>query len=116
MSSWAEDAASGVSPDAEQAFARRREKRKDERKSEGGKWRNTSPGRLVLGHEIRSRGDDQGIGSGGDLCLWASRDVRPPGSACGSVPTFGGAREPDQHSGWEGTELVSTGRLESANE
>ena len=35
---WAEDAASGVSPDAEQAFDRRREKCKDERRSEGGEW------------------------------------------------------------------------------
>ena len=53
---------------------------------------------------------------GGDLCLWASRDVSFPGSACGSVPTFGGAREPDQRSGWYGTELVPTRRLESAND
>ena len=49
---WTEDAASGISPDAEQAFDRRREKRKDERRSEGGEWRNTSPDRLLLGHEI----------------------------------------------------------------
>ena len=60
--------------------------------------------------------DDQGIGRGGDLCLWASRDVRLPGSACGSIPTFDGAREPDQRSGRDGTELVSIRRLESANE
>ena len=32
-----------MSPDAEQAFDRRREKRKDERRSEGGERRNTSP-------------------------------------------------------------------------
>ena len=57
----------------------------------------------------------QGSGRGGDLCLWACRDVRLPGSACGSVPTFGGAREPVQRSGWDGNELVPKRRLESAN-
>ena len=34
--------------------------------------------------------------------------MRLPGSACGSVPTFGGAREPDQHSGWDGTEETTS--------
>ena len=61
-------------------------------------------------------GDDQGTGSGGDLCLWANRNVRLPGSACGTVPTFGGARQPDQRSGRDGTELVPKRRLESAKE
>ena len=40
------------------------------------------------------------------MSLWASRDVRLHGSACGSVPTLGGAREPDQCSGCDGTKLV----------
>ena len=31
-------------------------------------------------------------------------------------PALGGAREPDQHSRWEGTQLVQTRRLESADE
>ena len=31
-----------------------------------------------------------------------------PRSACGSVPAFGGAREPDQHSGWDGTEETTS--------
>ena len=52
VSCWSEDDASEVFPDAEQAFDRRREKHKDERRSEGGEWRNTSTDRLVLGHEI----------------------------------------------------------------
>ena len=47
---------------------------------------------------------------------WARRDVRLPGSAFGSVPTLGGAREPDRRSGWDGTKLVPTRRIESANE
>ena len=31
-------------------------------------------------------------------------------------PKLGGAREPDQHSRWDGTQLVQTRRLESADE
>ena len=69
---------------------------------------------------LAMRSDPVGMISGlGEVatCVYgASRDVRLPGSACGSVPTFEGAREPDQHSGWDGTELVSARRLERANE
>ena len=57
--------ASGISPYAEQAFDRQREKREDERRNEGGERRNTSPDRLVLGNEIRSRG-----GWSGDWERW----------------------------------------------
>ena len=49
---WTEDAAGGISLDAKQAFFRRRENRKDGRRSEGCEWRNTSPDRLLFGHEI----------------------------------------------------------------
>ena len=39
-----------------------------------------------------------------------------PESTRGGVSALGGAREPDQHSRWDGTQLVQTRRLESADE
>ena len=108
MCCWPEEAVSGVSPEEVQLSAKSRE---EVREANGG-----IPLLTELCLAIRSRGDDQGIVRRSDLCLWASRDVRSPGSTYGSFPKFGGAREPDQRSGVDGKKLVSTGRLESANE
>ena len=43
-------------------------------------------------------------------------DVCIPGSTRSGMSPLGGACEPDQHSRWDGTQLVQTRRLESSDE
>ena len=54
-----------------------------------------------------------------DLCLAMRSDslnVRFPGPTCDSVSTLSSARESSQRSGWDDTELVQTGGLQSTDE